>query len=236
MTQGNVGAGCGATIGKLRHGQGAMKSGIGSASIALENGFSVGAIVAVNALGDVYEDGRIIAGMLETEADAAVADATDDDARTPDAADDDAGAFDAADAPEPTFADSCRCLLAMGATSFSAESMPQAGTNTTIGNTTIGNTTIGIIATNGAFTKTQCSKIAAMAHDGLARAIRPIHTTMDGDLLFAISTGDLPESVNVDVAGEMAAIAVERAIIKAVKASAPAGGLPSWQSFHPIPL
>jgi L-aminopeptidase/D-esterase-like protein len=202
LAQGNAGAGCGATIGKLRQGLGAMKGGIGSASLVLENGFAVGAIVAVNALGDVYEDGRIIAGMLEAAAGAG-------------------GAAGSDAAMPPMFADSSRCLLAMGTHAFPATTAPQAGTNTTI----------GIIATNGAFSKAQCNKISAMAHNGMARAIRPVHTTMDGDLLFTLSTGDMPGSV--DVAGEMAAMAVERAIVKAVKAAAPAGGLPSWQSFHP---
>jgi len=53
---------------------------------------------------------------------------------------------------------------------------------------------------------------------------------MDGDLLFALATGEMPALL--DTAGEMAAIAVERAIIKAVKAATPAGGLPSWQSIR----
>jgi len=192
LAQGNCGAGCGATIGKLRKGRGAMKSGIGSASVSLENGFCVGAIVAVNALGDIYEDGRIIAGMLD---------------------------YADASAAEPVFADSSRCLLGMGALSCDA-STPAPGTNTTI----------GVVATNGDFTKAQCNKIASMGHNGMARAIRPVHTTMDGDLLYVLATGGMPALV--DVAGEMAAIAVERAIIKAVKAALPAGGLSSWHSFH----
>jgi len=187
LAQGNYGAGCGASIGKLRQGLGAMKSGIGSASLMLENGFTVGAIVAVNALGDVYEDNQIIAGMLDT-----------------------AG---------PVFTDSSRYLLTMDSLSFTADT-PVTGTNTTI----------GIIATNGIFTKARCNKISSMGHNGMARAIRPVHTTMDGDLLFTLATGEM--DALVDVAGEMAAIAVERSIIKAIKAAAPAGGLPSWQSIQ----
>jgi L-aminopeptidase/D-esterase-like protein len=120
----------------------------------------------------------------------------------------------------PQFADSSRCLLEMGA----GLTGPAFG-----GKPAGGNTTIGIIVCNGAFTKVQCNKIAALGHNGMARAIRPVHTTMDGDMLFALATG--PMAVPLDVAGEMAAIAVERAIVKAVKAAAPAGGLPSWQSF-----
>ena len=208
LAQGNYGAGCGASIGKLRQGKGAMKSGIGSASLTLENGFSVGAIVAVNALGDVYEDNRIIAGMLETA----------------NAAQDAGGKANeigaAVSSGEAVFADSSRCLLQLGAISFADTAPPAPGTNTTI----------GIIATNGIFTKPQCCKIASMGHAGMARAIRPVHTGVDGDLLFAVASCEIPAST--DVAGEMAALAVERAILKAVKAAAPAGGLPSWQSFH----
>jgi L-aminopeptidase/D-esterase-like protein len=218
-----------------------MKSGIGSASIMLENGLAVGAIVAVNALGDVYEDGRIIAGMLEVaEGDGRLEPAeSDNDSATADCSGSKPEPADSVGRQEPAesgddsvttesdgshlFADSSRYLLTMGALSFSAAAMPLQGTNTTI----------GIVATNGTFTKAQCNKISAMAHNGMARAIRPVHTTMDGDLLFALSTGEIPG--HVDIAGEMAAIAVERAIIKAVKAAAPAGGLPSWQSFHPAP-
>ena len=261
LAQGNYGAGCGACIGKLRQGRGAMKSGIGSASVVLEGGFAVGAIVAVNALGDVYEDGRIIAGMLELpEAEASQAAGAVGAAKAGAVGAAEAGASQAAAgaakagaapapapapapatapapapvfadaatgtnavAAAPVFADSSRCLLQMGALSFASLSEPAPAPGT--------NTTIGIIATNGAFTKAQCGKIASMGHNGMARAIRPVHTTMDGDLLFSISAGDMPMSV--DIAGEMAAIAVERAIIKAVKAAAPAGGLPSWQSYHP---
>jgi len=182
LLQGNYGAGCGASVGKIRMGVGAMKSGIGSASVQLANGFTVGALVAVNALGDVYEDGRIIAGMLGPDGQG--------------------------------FGDSSRVMLRMASCAINAGR----------------NTTIGIIATNGKFSKPQCCRIAAMGHNGMARAVRPLHTTMDGDILFALATGELAASL--DVAGEMAAMAVERAIVKAVKAAAPAGGLPSWQSLN----
>ena len=180
---GNHGAGCGATIGKLLGGPGAMKSGIGSASVRLENGFTVGAVVAVNALGDVYEDGRIIAGLRDME--------------------------------KGGFLNSSRLLLEQ------AKDLSFAGGK---------NTTIGIIATNGRFPKSQCGKIAAMGQNGLARAIRPVHTTVDGDTLFALATGQMEASL--DAAGEMAAIAVERAIIKAVKAAEGLGQeLPAWQDL-----
>ena len=67
LNQGNFGAGCGATVGKIKGIEYAMKGGIGSHSIKLDNGLIVSALVAVNAFGDVYEDGKIIAGTLNNE-------------------------------------------------------------------------------------------------------------------------------------------------------------------------
>lgn len=65
LKQGNYGAGCGATVGKIRGPEYCMKGGIGSYSIKLENGLVVSALIAVNAFGDVYEDGKLIAGVLD---------------------------------------------------------------------------------------------------------------------------------------------------------------------------
>ncbi len=65
LKQGNFGAGCGATVGKIKGMEYAMKGGIGSSSIVLPNGLVVSAMVAVNAFGDVYENGKVIAGTLD---------------------------------------------------------------------------------------------------------------------------------------------------------------------------
>ena len=67
LKQGNYGAGCGATIGKIKGPNFAMKGGIGSYSIKLDNGLVVSALIAVNAFGDVYEDGKVIAGVLNDD-------------------------------------------------------------------------------------------------------------------------------------------------------------------------
>ena len=67
LKQGNYGAGCGATIGKIKGPNFAMKGGIGSHSIKLDNGLVVSALIAVNAFGDVYEDGKVIAGVLNDD-------------------------------------------------------------------------------------------------------------------------------------------------------------------------
>ena len=64
------------------------------------------------------------------------------------------------------------------------------------------NTTIGIILTNASFNKTQLCKLAGMTHDGYARCIRPIHTSMDGDSIYAMSLGDLP--YDLDTVGTLA--------------------------------
>ena len=80
------------------------------------------------------------------------------------------------------------------------------------------NTTIGVIATNVKLTKAQAQKVAGMAHDGLARCIRPIHTTLDGDTLFCLSTEEVELSTApVDVIGTMAARVTEKAVLRAVK-------------------
>lgn len=80
------------------------------------------------------------------------------------------------------------------------------------------NTSIGVVATDLALTKTQCLRVAQMAHDGLARAIRPSHTLYDGDTLFALSLGrDAPG--NPQTIGVFAAEAVSQAVLRAVSAS-----------------
>ena len=84
-------------------------------------------------------------------------------------------------------------------------------------------TTIGIVATDALLTKTEANKLAAMAHDGLARSINPVHTASDGDALFALATGGagLPGAVapNLSVLGALAAEVTARAVLNAVRAA-----------------
>ncbi len=87
-----------------------------------------------------------------------------------------------------------------------------------------GNTTIGIVLTNARFSKSRLCKIAGMTHNGYARTIRPVHTSVDGDSVYAVSTGDL--RANPDLVGTMAAYAMEHAVRRAVLTAAPAYGLP----------
>lgn len=176
---GNHGAGTGATVGKLLGMEHCMKSGIGSYAVQVGN-LQVGAVVAVNAVGDVYdyENGRKIAGLLAADG--------------------------------KTFLDSE--LAALQAIEAQTEKF-------------VGNTTLGVILTNARLDKAHLCKIAGMAHDGYARAIRPVHTSMDGDSIYAVSLGDVP--ADMDVVGTLAARVMAKAIVRAVQAAEPAYGLPS---------
>jgi L-aminopeptidase/D-esterase-like protein len=81
------------------------------------------------------------------------------------------------------------------------------------------NTTIGVVATDAVITKAQASRLATMAHDGLARSINPVHTMSDGDTLFALGTGRAGKSPGMMVLGTMAAEAVALAVVRAVRAA-----------------
>lgn len=173
VPQGCVGAGAGATVGKM-FGMGcAMKSGIGSASVTVD-GVTVGALIAVNALGDVIDpaNGATLAG-----------------ARTADGA---------------ALRGTNRALLA-GEPPLAI----LAGSNTTI----------GVIATDAPLTKAQAQRLATVGHDGLARAIAPVHTMSDGDTLFALGTDLAGHSPGFNVLAVMAAEAVARACVNAVCAA-----------------
>jgi L-aminopeptidase/D-esterase-like protein len=92
-----------------------------------------------------------------------------------------------------------------------------------------GNTTIGVVATNARLDKAQARRVALMAHDGFARAIDPIHTMQDGDSIFCLSTGGV--AANLTVVGAMAAHAMSRAILNAVRSAESAYGLPSHREM-----
>jgi L-aminopeptidase/D-esterase-like protein len=179
--EGNVGAGAGATVGKLFGMPRAMKGGIGTSCIKL-SGIKVGAIVAVNAIGDVLDpsNGKPIAG-----------------ARTKDG----------------------KALVNSMAAILRGEALPPALEG--------GATTIGVVATDVVLTKTQASKVAQMAHDGLARTINPVHTAYDGDTIFALATGKSAKTANLTLVGALAAEAMAQAVVRAVRAARSIAGLPS---------
>jgi L-aminopeptidase/D-esterase-like protein len=89
------------------------------------------------------------------------------------------------------------------------------------------NTTIGVVATNAALTKAQATGVAQMAHDGIARTVRPAHTPADGDAIFVLATGELSEPVNHGIVGAFAARAVERAVLAAIREAKGLAGVPS---------
>ena len=183
IASGNVGAGMGATVGKLLGPSRATKGGLGSARVDLDNGVIVSALVAVNAVGEIVDtvSNTVIAGIRAN----------------------DVGEYDSA------------VDVALGNTAKT----PVAGTNTTL----------GLIATNANLSKAQLKKVAEMAHDGMARAIRPIHTQFDGDTVFAVSmpgsagettTNADAQLISIGVAG---AKALELAIVDAVRSAKSVG-------------
>ncbi len=181
---GNAGAGLGAKAGTL-------KGGIGSASLRLGDGGTVGAIVVVNSWGAVVRPdcGRLWAAEL---------------------------AFPGEIPPQPPLP-----AAALDPEDFSACSAPAAGANTTI----------AVVATDLALDKNSCRRLAVMAQDGLARAIRPAHTPFDGDTVFALSTG---AGAAIDPGrlarlGNAAADCLARAVMRAVLEAEPLGGFPSWR-------
>ena len=88
-----------------------------------------------------------------------------------------------------------------------------------------GNTTLAVVVTNANFNKSQLCKIAGMAHDGYARSINPVHTSADGDSIYAVSVGDV--AADQDLVGALGAEVVSEAIIRAVYNSEGAYGLPA---------
>lgn len=181
VVEGAVGAGTGATVGKILTIKQAMKSGVGSWTVPLEGrnaGVMVSALAVVNAIGDVRDpaSGKIIAGAR----------------RTPDSMD---------------FADSAKLMKASGPTGFTRE-----------------NTTLVAVATNAALTKVEATRLARLAHLGMARVIYPVNTMSDGDLVVAMSCGTA--RAPIDALGVAAAEAVSEAILRAVRMAPTLGGLP----------
>ncbi len=180
-TQGSVGAGTGATVGKALGPDRAVKGGLGCSSRRVGD-YVVGALVAVNALGSIVdaETGNLIAGPRDTDG---------------------LGFLDSVD------------ILESAAVPVEASALR--------------NTTLAVVATDAPLTKEQANKVAQMAHDGLAMAIRPAHTMFDGDVVFALSTGKATPVPDVTPFGVAAARALSTAILKAVVKASGLGGVPS---------
>ncbi len=185
MARGSVGAGSGATVGKLFGLSQATKGGVGGAAISAGE-LTVGALAVVNAFGDVVDEkGRIIAGARSG----------------PDSLE-----------------------LANTAAWYLAGGRRQAFQPAA-------NTTLGVVATNARLDKNAACKVAAMAHHGLVRAISPVHTTFDGDLVFTLACG--PVEADLNGLGIMAARALQLAIYDAVLAAEGLSGLPAARDLAP---
>jgi L-aminopeptidase/D-esterase-like protein len=186
--EGNVGAGTGASVGKIFGPKSAMKAGIGAASLNA-GGLIVGALVAVNAFGDVIDpkNGQIISGARSTHL----------------------GPLKLGQ--EGYFGDTLEIMK-----SFIGQTVLSFATKA--------NTVIGVVATNAKLSKPEATKVSQMAQDGVARTIRPAHTMLDGDTIFALATGE--KRSDPSTVGAFAAEVVAQAIVRAVQKAAPAGGLP----------
>lgn len=181
---GNYGAGCGATVGKACGMDTCMKTGIGSFAIQIGE-LKIGAIVVLNALGDVFDwkTGEKVAGLL-----------TED---------------------RKEFRDVMEVL---------------ASSIQVVENKFVGNTTLCAVLTNAKFQKAQLCKIAGLAHDGYARSIRPVHTSADGDSIYALSVGEV--SADMDLVGSLAAEVTSEAILRAVSSAETAYGFVAAKDFE----
>ena len=186
IDEGSVGAGAGATVGKLGGPGRAMKGGVGTAMLELGSGVRVAALMAVNSVGNVVDPdtGQQVAGV-----------------RTPD-----------------------------GLEIVRAQDILRA--STTVDTRSGENTTIGIVATNASLSKAELAIVARMAHDGLARAVRPAHTPSDGDTIFAIATGEITDDVSLLRVGAFAADATAAAIVRGVRAATSLPGYPSARDLQ----
>lgn len=192
IVTGCVGAGTGAVAGGI-------KGGLGTASVVLETGLTVGALAAVNSRGTIInpQSGELWECRLEMDGE---------------------------------FGDQGRRLVKMPTLTEGAPGR---------------NTTIAVVASDAILTKTEANKIAQMAHDGMARAIRPAHTMFDGDTIFCLGTGKktLPENTSfspdlhaeaINLVGHHAADCLARAVIHAVLAAESTGDTLAFRDLEDL--
>lgn len=188
VSEGSIGVGTGATVGKFIGPSFKMKGGVGTAARRIGGGITVGALVAVNACGDVLDpsSGKIIAGAWNPQS----------------------GRF-------------------LNTAERMEKELGQTGPDFP------SNTTLCVIATDAVLTKEESNKLAQMAHDGLARAIQPIHTLLDGDTVFALATGKRTDRrVDLNRLGTVGARVVSEAVIRAVRKASPLCGIPSVRDLE----
>ena len=184
VEEGSIGVGVGATVGKLFDVSRAMKGGVGTSSVVMPDGLVVGALVAVNAFGDILDNvtGKIIVGTRKGE--------------------------DSLD-----FANT-------------VDSIRHGVVKKQFG---LMNTTLGVVATNARFQKREITKIAQMAQGGLIKTINPVHTTFDGDLVFAVSKGEFEADVNQ--VGVLSEFVLAEAVKRAVKKADGFGKIPAFRDI-----
>jgi len=177
VAEGNVGAGAGASVGKLFGIERAMKGGLGTASLQVD-GITVAALVAVNAMGDVVDpaSGRPLAGARSADGTRLVG-----------------------------------TMPSLRAGELPPRLRPQESPGTA--------TTLAVVATDAVLTKAEATKVAQMAHDGLARSINPVHTMGDGDIVFALATGTSGRSAPTTLVGALAAEILAEAVVRAIRAA-----------------
>jgi L-aminopeptidase/D-esterase-like protein len=182
---GSLGAGTGASIGKLLGIRQATKGGLGTAFLEGPQGLEIGALALVNAFGDVLDPatGEILAGARTTR-------------------------------ESWEFANSALLLRQGVVRRRFAEP----------------NTTIGVVATNAQLSREEAQKIAQMAHNALARSIRPVHTLFDGDTVIVLAHPQI--NADLHIIGLLAETALEQAILQAVKTAHNLGVLPSYQDLR----
>jgi L-aminopeptidase/D-esterase-like protein len=180
VEQGCVGAGTGATVGKLFGIERAMKAGQGFASMETPGGLQIWALAVVNGFGDVRDpdSGQLLAGV-----------------RTEDG---------------KGLADAAACLPDLNVLRGFSHN----------------NTVLGVVATNAKLDKAQSTRVAQMAHDGIARAVVPSHTLYDGDTIFALNTG-ARAGMEVSMVGALAAQLMARAIVNGILQAMGVKGIPA---------
>ena len=281
---GNHGAGTGATVGKILGHDRAMKTGLGTFACG-DDFLEVGAIAAVNAVGDIYngpgniiaglrsEDGSSIYGTIKTlkgmvhdeagfvddsttfidrsEIEEAISFTEDDDSFVP--AEEETAA---ADAPEAeVLPDEVPEILSDDAQERQPEELPEILsdeepegvideqpeaeaeeepkpelTAAELGYDIAFNTTISCLITNADLTKSQANKLASILHDAYARAIKPVHGTLDGDTVFVLATGE--QKVNFDAFAALATDVMQYAIIDGAVSAKGAYGLPAARDMQ----
>ena len=185
VSEGTVGAGTGATVGKMLGPERAVKGGIGSATLRLPDGYRVAALVAVNAVGDVvdHRTGQLLAGPRRIDL--------------------------------PGMESTVRTLL-HGEKKETTDAAPP-----------LSNTTIGVVATDATLTKEEANWLARISHDGLALAIRPCHTTRDGDTMFAMATNHRHPPGDLTTLGAAAVEVTALSVIRAIETASGLGGIPA---------